>query len=117
MPAPQVSSEQFAGTLTRQSWTAQRVKKAEQQTQKPAPPNDLNILLALLSCVLCPLLGWLAVISAFEARIAYYNGNYEDAEALNYRARGTAFYSIAIGVGLGIGFGILFGLGDRYGWF
>jgi len=48
--------------------------------------------------------------------LVYRAGKYGEAEAYCYRARGTAFYAIAIGVGL-VGMGVLFGLGNRFNLF
>jgi len=59
----------------------------------------------------------IVTVSLIQARLAYNKGRYLESEALCTRARGTAIYSMAIGVGLLVIMGLLLGLGDRFNWY
>lgn len=52
-----------------------------------------------------------------QARVKYNNGHYLESDALCSRARGTAIYAMAIGVGLLVIMGLLLGLGDYFNWY
>lgn len=102
------------GTLSRSicAWMP-----VEEERPKPTPPSIFNIPMAILSCILCPILGCLALLYSIEARVAYNKGRFIESEALCERSRGTAIYSIAIGVGLIVIMGLLLGLGDYFDWY
>lgn len=52
-----------------------------------------------------------------QAQTEFGHKNYTEAAALCTRARGTAIYSIAIGICLGLGYGILVGAGLSLEWY
>lgn len=52
-----------------------------------------------------------------QARLAYNSGRFLESEALCTRSRGTAIYSMAIGIGLLVIMGLLLGLGARFDWY
>ncbi|XP_064382143.1 uncharacterized protein LOC135331046 [Halichondria panicea] len=113
IPYVESSISQFGtSTLIRSGWTPVREERS-----KPSPPSILNIPMAILSCLLCPILGFLAVLYSVEARVKYNQGRFLESEALCTRARGTAIYSMAIGVGLLVIMGLLLGLGARFNWY
>ena len=50
---------------------------------------------------------------SFQAKTVYKGGRYSESELYCTRARGTACFAIAIGIGLAVGYGVLLGL--KYG--
>ena len=62
----------------------------------------------------------MTLLFCLKAHVVYKSGHYLESEALRERAKDTAIYSIAVGVGLLVGMGVLFcllGVGDHFEWF
>lgn len=104
------------GTLSRSTWLAQPPLEPS-KVKEHKTPSPFNLVLALMACLVCPLLGWLSIIFAVQAQIEFGHKNYNEAAALCTRARGTAIYSIAIGVCLSLAYGILVGAGLSLEWY
>ena len=52
-----------------------------------------------------------------QAKVKSGHGEYYESEALCSRARGTAYYAIAVGIGLGLFFALVLGLGPMFNWY
>lgn len=97
----------------------------------------------MVAVVMCPLLGCMAFIFAVQVSKFYHHkfrhsvtsppplfllpspqgkqkynhGEYFESEALCSRARGTAYYAIAVGIGIALFLALVLGLGPMFNWY